>query len=207
MEKVRVERTRTFVAIKLPDHLKKEIGKIQRQIKTEAPGTLHLVPPDQLHITIAFLGRLSWSTQTTVISVCQQIANQTPSFELTLGQLGVFPRPARPSIVWIGLENDSEKLVKLINTVTKNLENRYINPIRGSGNLIPHIAIGRVDRKTRTHKLVPLRNLLQNFSINLTGFKIPAKQIIVYTSNLTKTGHRHIPVATISLVKSSLSPN
>lgn len=200
MEKVRIERIRTFVAIKLPDHLKKEIGKIQRQIEAEAPGTLHFIPPDQLHITIAFLGRLSWDTQTSVISVCQQIANRTPSFELTASQLGAFPRPARPSVVWIGLEDKSQKLVKLIETVTENLRDRYINSIRGAGSLVPHIAIGRVDRKTRTFKLAPLRDLLQNLTINLTSFKIPVKQIIVYTSNLTKTGPRHIPVATISLL-------
>ena len=60
------------MAIKLPDQLKKELAKIQRFL-AEGTDTLKFIKPDQLHITLAFLGKISRPAQEEVVAICQSI--------------------------------------------------------------------------------------------------------------------------------------
>lgn len=197
-EKKRIERFRTFVAIKLPDELKKELAKVQRSLG-ECTDSLKFIKPDQLHITLAFLGKISREGQDNVVSVSQNACLQVPPFSVYPTQLGAFPRINRPSLVWIGLGGDTGSLTKLSARLSEELSRRGILPIRGSGGFIPHISLAKVGRKERRHQMAPLRDVLENTKVELSDFNIPVREVVVYQSNLYHPGPEYVPLKRILL--------
>lgn len=189
---------RAFVAIKLPDRLKKELGKIQRCLG-EQTETLRFVRQDQLHITLAFLGWVSEETLKTTVGVCQNIPASINSFSLFPTQLGAFPRISRPSVVWVGLGGGTESLVRLTKILEAELSAARVNFFASSGELVPHITLARVGRKSRRHQFLSLRNLIEDTTLELTDLTIPVKEIVVYQSDLRRQGPQYIPLATIPL--------
>lgn len=201
MEKTVRINVRTFIAIKLPDRLKKELGKVQRNLG-EQVDLLRFINPDQLHITLAFLGRISMEHQSLVISVAEEIANTLTPFTLFPTQLGAFPRINRPSIVWVGLGGDTLRLEHLVLKLERDLSHHHIYPIRGVGGFAPHITIGKVSRKDRRHRLHSVASVLEETQLDLADLVIPVREIVVYQSNLGGGGPKHVPIARIPLSSS-----
>ena len=198
MERIARSSARTFVAIKLPDRLKKEFGKVQRQL-AEQVDLLRFTNPDQLHITLAFLGRISTEHQSLVVSIVEEVARDLKPFVLFPLQLGAFPRIKRPSIIWIGLGGDTMPLEHLVLKLERELSNHHIYPIRGAGGFAPHIAIAKVSRKDRRHQLHLVTSLLEETRLDLVDLSIPVREIVVYQSNLGGRGPKHVPLRTVPL--------
>lgn len=195
---------RVFVAIRIPDRLKKELGKIQRYLEEElgrkgAGKLLRFVKPDQLHITLAFLGRVSAETLETLTGVCRDFSRGIGSFLLHPSQLGAFPRLNRPAVAWVGLSGETKKLELLTKILEFELGRRGIWPIRGSGGFAPHITIARVARKHRRGQMFKLRELLEDTRIQLSDMEIPVREITIYQSNLSSKGPEYIPLEIIKL--------
>lgn len=195
---------RVFVAIRIGDRLKKELGKIQRYLEEElgkkgAGKLLRFVKPDQLHITLAFLGQISQEKQETVTGICRETAKGIGNFSLASGQLGAFPRLARPAVAWVGLSGEIKKLELLTKILEFELGKRGIWPIRGTGGFAPHITIARVARKYRRGQMFKLRELLENTKLELADIEIPVKEITIYHSNLSSKGPEYLPMERIIL--------
>lgn len=189
---------RIFIAIRIPDRLKKELGKVQRYLE-EQNDALRFPRSDQLHITLAFLGRVSAETIETISTICQSIATQSTPFTLSPTQLGSFPRVNRPSVVWIGLGGDTNRLERITLLLETELSRHHILPIRGAGGFSAHITLARVDRKRRRHSLFAIRNLLEDTVLDLSDLPIPVREIVLYQSNRSLRGPAYIPLKTFPL--------
>lgn len=62
------------------------------------------VAETNLHVTLKFLGQIEATRVAAIADAIGVVAARTPSFELVVRGLGAFPTPARPRIVWVGLE-------------------------------------------------------------------------------------------------------
>ncbi len=196
-----------FVAIRIPDRLKKELGKVQRYLAEEldkkglASGLLRFVKPDQLHITLAFLGQISAEKQEAVAGICREAAKGIGEFSLAPGQLGAFPRINRPAVVWVGLTGETKKLELLTKMLEFEFGAKGIWPISGTGGFAPHITIARVGRKHRRGQMFLLRELLENTRLHLADIEIPVKEITIYQSNLSSRGPEYLPVERVILTR------
>lgn len=195
------------MAIRIPDRLRKELGKVQRHLEEElekrgaTAGLLRFVKPDQLHITLAFLGQISFAKQEIVIGICREAAKGIGDFSLAPGQLGAFPRINRPAVVWAGLTGETKKLELLTKILEFELGAKGIWPIRGTGGFAPHITLARVVRKHRRGQMFLLRELLEDTKLKLADIEIPVKEITIYQSNLSSKGPEYTPVERILLTK------
>jgi len=95
-------RVRAFVALELPEQVRGELARVI-DITAGLPGKLALVPPEKLHLTLAFLGPREPERLERLGDALRVIARAHSGFELELGGPGVFPAPTRPSVLWIGL--------------------------------------------------------------------------------------------------------
>lgn len=201
MEKIPIKKIRAFFALKIPDELKKELSRIQQQIEAISPRVLHFISPEQMHITLAFMGRISDISRQRAIGAVQIIANHTLPLELRPTALGALPRIARPAVIYLGVSDREHKLLKLIQLIEHELSAISLTPIRGAGGIVPHISLGRVNRKTRTFRLEALRDFLNENQIDLSRIKFTPEAITTYTTDLNTTGSRYNQVATIPFLK------
>lgn len=203
MEKIPIKKIRAFFALKIPDELKKELSQIQQQMEIIAPGLLKMIGPEKMHITLAFMGRISDISRQRAIGAVQIIVNRTFPLELRPTILGALPRIARPAVIYLGISDPENQLFKLIKLIEHDLSAISLTPIRGAGGIVPHISLGRVNRKTRTSQLAALREFLNENQIDLSHIKFTPPAITTYTTDLNTTGSRYNQVATLPFLKSN----
>jgi 2'-5' RNA ligase len=174
---------RLFIAIELPDDLKTALSRL----RVDVPGA-RWVPPEQLHLTLAFLGEVE---EKTAGELSERLALiHTPQFQLFFSGTGCFPNRRRPRVLWAGLE-PNPRLMRLAAGVHGAVlacgipqEERPFSP---------HITLARLKfpaaREVDTFLKMPQKLKLPPF---------PVREVILFQSLLTQ-GAVHIPVRSFSL--------
>jgi 2'-5' RNA ligase len=103
---------RLFLGIPLADEL---TGALAQHLAPAAlPG--RLVPPDKWHLTLRFLGDTSHETLHRLHEALRA-TSFGPRFEIVFDRLGAFPRPARASVLWLGVGHGAEMLTALAKSI------------------------------------------------------------------------------------------
>jgi 2'-5' RNA ligase len=103
---------RLFLAVPIPDEVRHGLAHhlTESLAGKSLPGKP--VAPALWHFTMRFIG---WSDQLGRDKLTAAI-DQTmlgPRFRVMLGGLGAFPRPARASVVWVGVERGGDEMAEL----------------------------------------------------------------------------------------------
>jgi 2'-5' RNA ligase len=128
---------RTFISIDLPREAIAEIERIQMIIKKKNIFTGKFTEPENLHITLKFLGEISDETLEKVKKALKEI--KFPEFEAKLGDAGIFSE-SFIRIIWVKLNGKGNfDLQKQIDEKLKDIfpvESRFMS----------HITIARVKK-------------------------------------------------------------
>ena len=125
-----IEKIRTFIAVDLPEEIKREIRKIQKQLP-EFKGKL--TEEKNLHLTLKFLGEIDEKKIEEIKRRLEEI--KEIRFEAEIDSLGVFNEDFI-KIIWLHLDG-CEKLQKEVDEKLKDLfpkEKRFMS----------HLTIARV---------------------------------------------------------------
>lgn len=125
---------RLFTAITLPDHIITTLQQVQPAVR---PG-LRVIAPEQIHLTLHFLGEFDLARATQAL-----LSVKWPAFELTISSLGTF-QGHRDTILWAGLA-PSTALTDLHQTMCKHLVEVGYQPEHRPYH--PHITLARCDAK------------------------------------------------------------
>ncbi|MDV3277205.1 MAG: RNA 2',3'-cyclic phosphodiesterase [Nitrososphaerales archaeon] len=112
---------RVFVALNIPDA--RVIDRmVAFQGELSATGAdLKLVERQNLHFTVKFLGEISEAQAKEAATRLRAL--KLTGIEATVKGVGAFPRPSRPSVIWVGVAHDDEARVNpLATSVVKALE-------------------------------------------------------------------------------------
>lgn len=145
---------RAFIAIDLPVEARTALTDFQNRLKAIVPpNTVRWTGPQNIHLTLHFLGNIAANEVVKVIEVLESRSAAYPPFSLTLAGLGCFPNLRRPRIVWVGVEGDTASLVGLHHDVGQQLKVIDFRP--EARPYSPHLTLGRVN------KGIPARRLQQ----------------------------------------------
>lgn len=127
---------RLFVALGLPDAVSTQLTGLVGGI----PGA-RWVPPENLHLTLRFIGEVEpWRAE----EVDEALAGiRARPFDLTLGGLGLFEKAGRINALWVGVER-SEALLRLQAKVETALQRVGLDPERRR--FAPHVTLARTER-------------------------------------------------------------
>lgn len=96
---------RLFYALPVPAELKRFLTELLA-IGRSRDRSLKWVPPENLHVTLRFLGETPAVRLAALQSALREVAASQQSFRLTLGSLGAFPDLKRPRVIWIGFRGE-----------------------------------------------------------------------------------------------------
>src|SRR5437762_11016799 len=100
-----MEQFRLFITIELNDALRNELKRVQTHFQDEpAMQNVRWVAPENIHLTINFLGNTSQALIPDLTEMLDRVASEFTTFEITARELGCFPNVHRPNNVWVGLK-------------------------------------------------------------------------------------------------------
>lgn len=133
---------RVFVAINLPDEIKKELDSVIEKLQKLNPDYgVKWVIPENLHLTLHFFGDLDEDKIAQVEAGIDEIAKKINAFKMQTGSFGCFPNEQNPKVIFIEVK-DTDAIHNLIGQLEVTLENLGFpvdaRPWR------PHLTLGRI---------------------------------------------------------------
>ena len=114
-----------------------------RLATADAPAPVRWVPPEQLHVTLRFLGEVSEGKAESVRRALS-VPWKTDAFGAGLAGLDLFPFSGAPRVIWLGLDEGREPMAALKNELDQRLVSVGFEldtrPFRA------HLTLGRVNR-------------------------------------------------------------
>ncbi len=120
---------------------------------------LKLVKPQNIHLTVRFLGNISLPMVDAIHEEMKQVS--FAPFEVELRGLGAFPRLSYPRVVWAGIKKGADELVKIFEQLEPRLRGLGFKPdMKGFS---PHLTIARVRSGRNKAQLAKLVGELENY--------------------------------------------
>ena len=182
------EPVRTFVAISLPAPLLDQVTQVQCRLRAHPDAKpVRWARPEQLHLTLRFLGNVPRNELTHLGEALSSAAAGLRAFELGLAELGCFPHSRNPRVVWIGVTGAVTQLDRLQRRVEEALRG-FGDPAEEARAFHPHLTIGRVNARGDVGRR--LGDLLARERVPELGFW-PVRQVDLVRSELSPHGARH----------------
>jgi RNA 2',3'-cyclic 3'-phosphodiesterase len=138
-------RFRTFIAVELEQFTRDRLRGLQEQLSSAAEG-VKWVEPENLHLTLIFLGEVDERQLPKVCSAVADASAPLEPFAFTLAGLGAFPMPRRPRTLIAKVSEGAEQLIALHAAIEAPLLD--LGCYRREGRpFSPHVTFGRVKRE------------------------------------------------------------
>ena len=119
----------------MPNNVVKEVSRVQEQLRNKLQFVGKTTEPENLHLTLKFLGEINCETLEKVKEKLKNISFK--SLNLKLGHVGAFSYKNMPRIIWIKVLGDAAKVQKQVDECLKD-----IFPI--GERFMSHLTIARV---------------------------------------------------------------
>ena len=171
-------RKRLFIAINLPENLKKYLDNLH--FKWVADQSIWWVKPENIHLTLIFLGYLEINYLPQLIRVGQKsqedIINQKLApFEIKLDEAILGPNLEHPRLIWVKI-HPNLALEKMKNLIVNNLQKEDIPFQEEHRRFIPHLTLARLNHAPK------------NFEPEKISWQFPVKSFELMESHLQKGG-------------------
>jgi 2'-5' RNA ligase len=180
-------RIRTFIAVELGPGVMKRAGDLIDKLRV-ADAEVNWVRPQQMHLTLKFLGNVPDTLTPDICRVVSQVASRFEPFEIICRGAGAFPDSQRAKTLWIGIEDGAEELRALQAAIDDAFKTElgYAKEPRG---FHPHLTIGRVKHASPQGRsdLAQLIEKHHDFDADLAVID----EVVTFASFLDRKGPTH----------------
>ena len=180
-------RIRTFVAVELSPRVITRAGDLIDRLRI-APAEVNWVRPQQMHLTLKFLGDVPDTETPDICNLVAEVAEEFEPFEIICRGAGAFPSISQPRTLWIGIADGAEELKRLWHALDDAFKKKlgYAREHRG---FHPHLTLGRVKRELPGGEGELGRLLAENaqFDADLAIMD----EVVTFSSVLSRQGPTH----------------
>jgi 2'-5' RNA ligase len=178
-----------FCAFELPEVLQSRIsGHIQRVREAVPEAAASWSRPDNIHLTVKFFGNVDQTRIPAISAAAERVVKESSAVQIEVGKTGVFPRPTRPQVLWIGVEDASGKLLEL----QQRLEDEFAREgfAKEDRAFKPHLTIARIRKPHGANCLAEA-----HLRIEFAAVKITLNELVVFRSELSPKGSKYTAVS------------
>ena len=188
---------RTFIALPLSEEITRQLGEIQSVLSRRCPHrSVRWVDPERIHLTLFFLGDIVPELRPQVEEALGVVARNVAPFTFEVAGLGAFPRMSRPRVLWVGVEEPTQRMALLHQAVNDAME--AVGFERETRPFSPHLTLGRVRRRASRRDVQQVSEVAQETEVGRLG-EAPVSEMIFFRSILKSTGAEYIPLKTFAL--------
>ena len=134
------ESIRSFLAFDIENEaVRNKLASAQRRL-AQTGADLKLVEPQNIHVTVRFLGDITPSMVEKIYAEMQKL--QFTPFNVQIKGLGAFPDLRYPRVVWAGITEGADQLKNVFSQLESRLRSLGFAPDRKG--FSPHLTIARV---------------------------------------------------------------
>ena len=190
------EKLRLFIAIPIPEPVRDEIIRVQREMQPLAPqSAARWTRPDQFHLTLRFLGDVPVAGLEKLKESVNAVCRSARPLQLRAEGAGFFPSPHSPRVVWVGIDDQAGLLVDLQKRIETAVRPFTAEP--GEKNFSGHATLGRL-KNLKPPDARKLAALAQTAKDRTFG-EWTADEIEIIRSELSPLGARHTSLAAFRL--------
>ncbi|MDD5115491.1 MAG: RNA 2',3'-cyclic phosphodiesterase [Candidatus Omnitrophica bacterium] len=185
---------RAFIAVEIPEEIKDGISGMPEKAD-EYPG-INWVKPQNLHLTLKFLGEISSGQIEEVKKNIALIAKSFPPFRVKLEKSGVFPHLREARIIWIGPQRTPEELKSLF----ARLETEILqtNALRQERSFHAHVTVGRIKKSVPAPVLQKIIDGIEK-DLSALNCEFDCKEITLFESTLNPQGPVYTAIGKFNL--------
>ena len=188
---------RVFCAVELPQQvrtqLEEHILKLRKQNPDAAASWSRV---ENIHLTLKFFGNVALDRIPAITDAAARTVAEFAAFPIGIGGTGVFPRPSRAQVLWIGVNDPSGKLSAL----QERLENEFAAEGFPKENRAysPHLTIARIRRHEGARPLADA-----HLQMPFTATNIDLNELILFRSELSPKGSKYTAISKHPIRKQS----
>ena len=180
---------RVFCAVELPEvvrrQLEEHILKLRKQIPDAAASWSRV---ENIHLTLKFFGNVALDRIPVISEAASRAVAEFPTFTIGVGNTGVFPRPSRAQVLWIGVSDPSGKLSAL----QERLENECVaEGFEKEGRAYrPHLTIARIRKPEGARRLADA-----HLQMPFTTSEVSLTELILFRSEVSPKGSKYTAIS------------
>ncbi len=184
-----MEMWRIFCAVELSEQVRVRLQEHIQQLRKDVPEVAaSWSRVENIHLTLKFFGNVELDRVPTISAAAWRTVEEFSAFQISIGNTGVFPRPSRPQVLWIGVNDPSDKL--------SALQQRFEDACAAEGfakenrAFRPHLTIARIRKPEGRRRLADTHLSMQFESVPVT-----LTELIVFRSELSSKGSKYTAVS------------
>ncbi len=180
---------RLFAAVELTDEARRAAAAHAARLRASPPPGVKISweREEKLHLTLKFFGGVEPERAGALSDALSRSAASSRPFPLRLEAAGVFPTPARPSVLWLGLSDASGELARLHARLED--ECAAADFPREQKSFRPHVTLARVRAATHDTRRLARQHLELAFAP--VAFRV--SEIVLMSSRLGPGGSVYTP--------------
>lgn len=175
-------RMRTFLALELSAAVRDQLVALQERL-AEAADDVKWVEPENLHLTLLFLGEVQDRDLPALCRAAQKAVAERPAFALNVEGAGCFPNARRPRVLWVGVGSGADEVVAVHDALEAALLDLGCYR-REERQYTPHVTLGRLRGEPADDRLAGALQKLRSFRAG----ECPVREVRVMSSQLTTKG-------------------
>jgi RNA 2',3'-cyclic 3'-phosphodiesterase len=183
---------RLFVALDLPDAVRRALGELIAQLKPKSRAA-RWTHPESMHVTLKFLGHTDTYKLDSIRAVLATIHSTLPA-DLHFRGIGFFPNEHRPRVIWSGIEA-TPNLFELAAAMEQALE--PLGFVRESRPFVPHLTLARLNSSQGVENLVAAAKATKSYDFGAAR----ETEFHLFESVLKRSGAEYKKLSTFSFVK------
>ncbi len=188
------ESFRGFIAIPSPASLLSRLKELQQELRRLELDAKWVVP-EQIHLTLKFLGQTPMAIKSDLQSSLEKIASDHPSFSFWVDRFGLFPNARLPRILWVGAGESPPEFQQLVPSLEEACVRfgfqKEDRPFKA------HLTVGRLRSPKHAERL---EKWIKEHPISWRE-EFPCERVILFQSTLTPKGPIYTPLYEVSLRK------
>lgn len=172
---------RTFIAIEISETIRNALVQIQSHLKYSG-ADVKWVEKDNIHLTLKFLGEISEEKAEKIKTILDSIAKETKPFEMTVKEIGAFPKIEYPRVIWVSLDKGRDESKILAEKIDEALSK--IGFQKETRPFASHLTIGRV--RSAKNKAALKEKMTSCELLSISPYSVSS--VILFQSTLTPKG-------------------
>lgn len=175
-------RLKLFTGVNVGPAIRSNAAALQQSL-AKCGAIVKWVEPENLHVTVNFLGEVDDRDLHGICRALATVGKQESPFRLLLSGVGAFPTPRRPKVIWAGIADGAESLMRIHAASEPRLLEMGVYRREERG-YTPHLTLGRTKDEADGQLIA---NELSKYA-EWHGGDCYVEELLLFTSELRREG-------------------